>query len=184
MTAEARREQILGAIAPAVLKHGAAVTSRQLAQAANVAEGTLFRTFGDKEALLLAFLEREMRECFSAAELSEVPGEDGLEAYIDAAIHLLRDRFARANRVWMALGHLAVQGTEIAAHALEVLRGQLAEGLVPFASRMRISREAAAEILISLVMSSASEWGKFSPLATREDIRTVLMYGIVRESTP
>lgn len=184
MTAEARREQILGAIAPAVLEHGAAVTSRQLAQAAGVAEGTLFRNFGDKEALLLAFLERETRACFSAPELSEVPGEDGIEAFIDAAIPLLFERFTRSNRVWMALGHLAGEIAESATRSFEGLREQLAEGLAPFEPRMRISRDAAAEILISLVMSSASNWGKFSSHVTREEIRTVLLHGIVREPTP
>ena len=43
-----RREAILEAIIPLLQERGRNVTSRELAEAAEVAEGTLFRAFGDK----------------------------------------------------------------------------------------------------------------------------------------
>src|SRR4051812_50052979 len=47
-----RRAAILLAIQPVLLERGAAVTSRELAEAAGVAEGTLFRVFTDKVTLV------------------------------------------------------------------------------------------------------------------------------------
>ena len=47
-----RRAAILLAVRPVLLARGAAVTSRELAEAAGVAEGTLFRVFTDKVTLV------------------------------------------------------------------------------------------------------------------------------------
>ncbi|MDM7830966.1 TetR/AcrR family transcriptional regulator [Cellulomonas edaphi] len=47
-----RRRAILLDVQPVVLARGAAVTTRELAQAAGVSEGTLFRVFADKATLV------------------------------------------------------------------------------------------------------------------------------------
>ena len=53
-----RRDAILSAVLPLLVERGAAVTSRELAAAAGVAEGTIFKVFTDKDDLLLAAFER------------------------------------------------------------------------------------------------------------------------------
>lgn len=60
MAPEQRRVAIIEASLPLVLEHGLAVTTRQLADAAGVAEGTLFRVFPDKEALVWAVVAEAM----------------------------------------------------------------------------------------------------------------------------
>ena len=45
-----RRAEIVAATLPLLLAHGAAVTTRQIAEAAGIAEGTIFRVFPDKES--------------------------------------------------------------------------------------------------------------------------------------
>ena len=45
---------IIDAVIPLILEHGVGITSRQIAEAAGVAEGTVFRAFGDKESLIAA----------------------------------------------------------------------------------------------------------------------------------
>src|SRR3954453_9179210 len=54
---EERRAAIVQATLPLFLEHGAAVTSREIAHAAGIAEGTIFRVFDDKTALLDAVIE-------------------------------------------------------------------------------------------------------------------------------
>ena len=43
---------IVDAVVPLLLEHGGDVTTRQIAEAAGIAEGTIFRVFPDKAALL------------------------------------------------------------------------------------------------------------------------------------
>jgi AcrR family transcriptional regulator len=53
-----RRAAILMAAMPLVQAHGADVTTKAIAEAAGIAEGTIFRVFKDKEELLDAVVER------------------------------------------------------------------------------------------------------------------------------
>src|SRR5437868_14404684 len=48
---------IVQAALPLLIEHGEMVTTRQIADAAGIAEGTIFRAFPDKDALLAAVLE-------------------------------------------------------------------------------------------------------------------------------
>src|SRR3954454_10741580 len=55
---EERRAAIVAAALPLLAAHGTAVTTREIAEAAGIAEGTIFRVFADKEALIRAAIEK------------------------------------------------------------------------------------------------------------------------------
>lgn len=57
MSADDRRASIVAAAKPLVREHGHDVTTRQIADAAGVAEGTLFRVFDDKQAIVTAVVD-------------------------------------------------------------------------------------------------------------------------------
>jgi AcrR family transcriptional regulator len=52
-----RRAMIVEATIPLVIEHGELVTTRQIADAAGIAEGTIFRAFADKDELLTAVID-------------------------------------------------------------------------------------------------------------------------------
>jgi AcrR family transcriptional regulator len=99
-----RREMILGAIIPLLRERGRDVTSRELAEAAGIAEGTLFRAFGDKESIIQAGLEKMLDpEPFRAA-LRTIRHELPLEEKLTEVIELLRGRFEGVFAIMTAFG--------------------------------------------------------------------------------
>jgi AcrR family transcriptional regulator len=78
MAPEDRRRAIIDAVVPLLAQYGGDVTTKQIADAAGIAEGTIFRVFPDKRALLLATASETInpeggREAMEAA-LASVPG--------------------------------------------------------------------------------------------------------------
>ena len=52
MSVEQRQDMIIGVVIPLILEHGKDLTSKQIAEACGIAEGTIFRAFGSKDALI------------------------------------------------------------------------------------------------------------------------------------
>lgn len=68
----ARRAALVEAILPLIRRSGFEVTTRQLATAANVAEGTLFRAFPTKDALIHATLAAAFDPAPVVAQLERI----------------------------------------------------------------------------------------------------------------
>ena len=77
---------IVAATLPLLIEHGDRVTSRQIAEAAGIAEGTIFRVFADKDEVIAAVVESaldpEPLEAALAGIARGLSFEDGLAAAI------------------------------------------------------------------------------------------------------
>ena len=69
MAPDERRRAIVDAVVPLLLESGGDVTTRQIAEAAGIAEGTIFRVFPDKPALLMAAAEETINPADGRADL-------------------------------------------------------------------------------------------------------------------
>lgn len=103
-----RRAEIIAATLPLVLAHGAAVTTRQIASAAGIAEGTIFRVFPDKESLIEAIVESAFDPTTVDAALAAINPELPLETRLIEAVELLRRRVADIWQLRTALGMMQV----------------------------------------------------------------------------
>ena len=65
MPPEARRAAIVEATLPLLLERGAGISTRQIAEAAGIAEGTIFRVFPDKDAVVQAAIEQAIDPALS-----------------------------------------------------------------------------------------------------------------------
>jgi AcrR family transcriptional regulator len=99
-----RREMIIDAVVPLLVEHGRDVTSRQIAEAAGIAEGTVFRAFGDKESLLKAAAERFFDGQTVWNGLRGIDPGDPVEVKLAEILRLMRARFSGAMKVMPILG--------------------------------------------------------------------------------
>lgn len=79
------------------------MTTRQIAEAAGIAEGTVFRAFGDKETLLRAAVMRYLDPEPLLAELAAIDPEWALERKIRSILVALRRRFDGVFRMMSTL---------------------------------------------------------------------------------
>jgi len=81
-----RRAAIVAATLPLVLQHGAGVSTRQVAEAAGIAEGTIFRVFADKDELLDACIAEVLRPEGVLDALATIPLDQPLaDRLVEAA---------------------------------------------------------------------------------------------------
>ncbi|MGN6203389.1 TetR/AcrR family transcriptional regulator [Humibacter sp.] len=102
---EERKAAIIDAVIPAMIEHGAALTSRQIAEAAGVAEGTIFRVFGDKETLLREAADVYLDPAPVRASLAEIDPALSLEAKVSRILGVLRQRFHGVISIMSAIGY-------------------------------------------------------------------------------
>src|SRR3954454_15719963 len=92
LPADERRAAIVEATVPLLLEHGTAVTTRQIAEAAGVAEGTIFRVFPDKDAVIDAAVEAAFDPEETHEGLRNIARDLPLEERLLQAIEIVQGR--------------------------------------------------------------------------------------------
>ena len=175
----ARRAAIVDAVGPLVIEHGAAVTTKQIAQRAGVAEGTIFNVFTDKDELIDAVIE---------AALDPAPLEQRLQR-IDTALPFEDRLVAATKEVQVQMMHiwrlLAALGPRTHRRPRQI---PLSEGLVAiFASepgRVRVDAATAARRLKAMTLTLTHPLMSDDP-ASPDEIVDAFLHGMAaRSDTP
>src|SRR5436190_3464284 len=106
----ARRAAIVEATLPLLRAHGLSITTRQIAEAAGVAEGTIFGVFPDKDALLQAVIEAAFDPEPVRAQLGTIPVDDPLEERLAAAVEVIQSHLAGIWALLSAPGFRDIEG--------------------------------------------------------------------------
>jgi AcrR family transcriptional regulator len=142
---EARRAHIIEATLPLLLEHGATITTRQIAEAAGIAEGTIFRVFPDKESLVAAVVEAAIDTTNVDAALDAIDPALPLETRLGTAVDLLRARLVTVLQL------RAVVGGPTGGPSTDV--SKIAKVFAPDADRLRRTPTECAHLLRGLTFA-------------------------------
>src|SRR5918997_1406399 len=103
MSPDERRAVIVAATLPLLVEHGTAVTTRQIATASGIAEGTVFRAFADKQELLWACLHAAFDPGSPVRALAKIPSELPIRERLLRASATVAEHWDRAMQVGQAV---------------------------------------------------------------------------------
>lgn len=104
LSAEDRRASLIAATLPLLLDRGPGVTTRQIADAAGVAEGTIFRVFDTKDELIEAALLHGVDLEPFVAELDRIDPDQELRSLLIDVVERFQVRFTEVFRLMAAVG--------------------------------------------------------------------------------
>ena len=167
---------IVDAVIPLLIEYGADVTSRQIAEAAGVAEGTIFRAFGDKQSLIRAAVEKYLESSPIRQPLTEINPGLALEDKIRAAVVVLQARFRGVFRMVSILGE---HPHPRSAHDRKALNAMFSKLFEPDLERLNIPPEHVAKLLRWICFASSLPPLNDGEYYTADELTDMILYGIV-----
>jgi len=162
---EERRAALIAATIPLLHEHGLEVSTRQIATAAGVAEGTIFGVFESKNSLVVCSVIKALDPQVTLDGLAAIDRALPLRDRMTEAAELIHDRFAENAALMTAARKLILAGPSDPeaqnrmASSRERLKDALVEVIEPDAAQLRRSPEAVAQML--LLFCGANTYGPF-----------------------
>jgi AcrR family transcriptional regulator len=205
MAPDDRRKAILDVLVPLIAEKGGDVSTREIARAAGIAEGTIFRVFPDKKSLMLAAAEEAINPADGQAAFDEaMAGAEGLRTKVVVAAERVLDRMRLTMAVMMAVrqhlmathehhdhhahshdssGKPAFGPPPFVMKAQEDLHRRLTGLFEPHRDELAVEPEVAAVALRSLIFgASRPELGMTTAL-TPDQIADLLLDGVRRRDS-
>lgn len=162
------------------------VTSKELAEAAGVAEGTLFKAFGTKDELLRALASKH-------AAMPDAVGEwlrtidsstTTLPEIVRGIIHHAMEQYRLSFRLFYALGPLMEKPDDDAMKRFVEELVPWVDALQPHANELRIPPESAAGILRMHAAAAADEGDTWGLGLSSEKHTDIFLYGAATSDAP
>lgn len=183
----ARRAALISATLPLIRKHGIEVTTRQIADAAGVAEGTIFRVFPDKDSLIQAAVDTAFDPAPVVSALERIDPSEPLAERLRAAARIVQGWLTTIINLMLALRASRPLGEKPhlkRPRPSDVIGATIARLIEPDRDQLRVPPAQAARLLRLLLFSGSHPGIADGKLLTPEEIVEVLLDGIRARQSP
>ena len=196
MAPEDRRQAIIDATLPMLLERGTDVSTREIAQAAGVAEGTIFRAFETKQDLIHATIHTALMPDATIACIAALPDHQTLPVRVEAIIDVLRDEINRTRSLLHFARPSASAPPASAEHPRAPFGGirppfnphetrtrlnvAVAAALQPYSGELAVSTAFATNLLSALAFASSFTLTEDEPPISSEELSDVVLHGIAK----
>jgi len=175
MPPDERRSAIVAATLPLLIAHGEMVTTRQIADAAGIAEGTIFRVFADKDEVIAAVVDAALDTGPLEEHLRTIDPSLSFEDSLLAAVEILQQRVVDIWRLVSSIGPRFHDQTR--RPVIEV--GALVDLMTAKRSKLSVEPLAAARHLRAVTLSATHPMMAGEPMAAAEIVE-LFLHGVAK----
>ncbi len=179
MPAAERRLAIMSVTERLLVERGSDVSTREIAEAAGIAEGTIYRVFATKDAIIDAIFIDAFDTDSDWVKLAAVRCDD-LETCLVELVALLKKRIERILALFGAVGFRQPAGAPPIQEQRQRGYAAIADLLRPHADKLRTSPEDTARLLHGLVLSMVHPMLTDRPMDDPREIVNLALRGIGR----
>jgi len=195
MNQEERRAAIVRSTLPLLIEHGGNVSTSQIAAAAGIAEGTVFRAFKDKQDLLVACMQAGLNSEEEVAVIERIGTDGPLQERLTRGVEAISGYLDRMYAIGQALrvGGVSPEAMRERLHGddedrepgppPELLRVSRAmSGLLDEATdNLRVDPERAVRMLLGLVFTNRMQGHGFGEsMGDPAEIVDLFLHGVIR----
>jgi AcrR family transcriptional regulator len=194
MAPEDRRQAIIDATLPLLLERGTEMSTREIAQAAGIAEGTIFRAFETKHDLIHATIHTALMPDAAIAQLTALPEDQSLTERVAAIIQLLRHEIHRTRSLFAHFARPSVETPPAGVsapfggirppfnphEAKTRLNTAVAAALQPYSAELAVSTAFATNLLSALAFASSFTLTETEAPISSEELSDAVLHGIAK----
>jgi AcrR family transcriptional regulator len=188
MSPEERREVLVDITLQLLREHGRAVTTRQIAEAAGVAEGTIFRVVESKEELVELAITRAFEPGALADRILEIDPDQPLDARLLTLTSILQQRFRATFELMKKVGMVRpadhVHDSPEAVAVRERMQALLESVVGADSARLSVPVRDLVHRLRLLTFAGSHPHIADGAILSPEDIVFTLLHGLLRPEEP